>query len=236
MRKGVLSVALWSMVILTNAYFIYNFPFRHFNPESWNKPLGPLLTAHIVFGMVALLIGPLQFFASIRKKNPRLHRRTGRMYLGAIAAGAICAIILSIQHNIIMQKRIAFGTGTLGLAAAWLLTSAMALWAIKNRNFVQHREWMVRSYVVTCGFTFYRILFLITTSYISQGDKVYGNELSGILAWSCWAIPLLITEALLQGIKIKKQAVVNKPAATAVLAKEELIILNQTETVHQKST
>lgn len=233
MRKGVLPFAIWSMVILTNAYFIYHFPFRHFNVQSWSQPFGLLLTAHIVFGMVALLLGPLQFFASIRKKHPRIHRFTGRVYLFAVVAGAFCAIILSIQHNIVIQKRIAFGTGTLGLAAAWLLTSAMALWAIKNRNFTQHREWMVRSYVVTCGFTFYRILFLIAMSSISSSDVVYGNELSGILAWSCWSIPLLITEALLQASKVKKQNIVTNSTANTVVAKERLTIITPTENTNQ---
>lgn len=234
MRNGVLPFALWSMVILTNGYFIYNFPFRHFNLESWNKPFGPLLSAHIVFGMVALLFGPFQFSALIRKKHLQIHRLTGRIYLLAILAGAICAIILSIQHNIIIQKRIAFGTGTLGLAAAWLLTSAMALWAVKNKNFVQHREWMVRSYIVTCGFTFYRILFLIAMRYTSPGDGEYGKELSGILAWSCWAIPLLLTEAFLQAGKIRKQNVATKSAANTVLAKEGLTVLTATKNVHQQ--
>jgi hypothetical protein len=53
---------------------------------------------------------------------------------------------------------VVFGAGLLGLAAAWFLTSAMAFLAVKNRNFVQHREWMVKSYVVTCGFTFTEFL------------------------------------------------------------------------------
>ena len=70
--------------------------------------------------MIAVLIGPLQFFSSLRKKHPQLHRRTGRSYLFAILAGAGCAIVLAIQHNMIMQHRLAFGTGSLGLAVAWL--------------------------------------------------------------------------------------------------------------------
>ncbi len=220
MKKSLLPVSLWSFVILVNAYFIYNFPFRHFNAKSWNEPFGPLLTAHIVFGIIALLIGPLQFFSSFRKKYPHIHRMTGRIYLLSILFGAACAIILAINHNIIVQKRVVFGTGLLGLAAAWLLTSGMAFWAIKNRNFVQHREWMVRSYVVTCGFTFYRVFFTAAKSYISFEDIDYAKEFSGILAWSCWAIPLLATEAILQAKKIKKAGKDTKHSPNAILVKE----------------
>src|SRR5688500_17497251 len=157
MRKKWLQFFLWSIVILANVYFIYNFPFRHFNLRSWTKPFGPLLTIHIIFGMIALLLGPMQFFSLIRKNYPGFHRMSGKLYLLSILIASVCAIILAINHNIIVQKRVVFGTGLLGLAAAWLLTSGMAFWAIKNRNFVQHREWMVKSYVVICGFTTYRI-------------------------------------------------------------------------------
>jgi hypothetical protein len=211
MKKNLLTISLWSIVILINAYFIYNFPFKHFNTKSWNQPFGPLLTGHIVFGMIALLIGPLQFFSSIRKKYPRFHRMTGRTYLISILVGAGCATILAINHNIIIQKRIVFGTGLLGLAAAWLLTSGMAFWAVKNRNFVQHREWMVKSYVVTCGFTFYRVFLLTAQSYIPLENIDYEKEFSGILAWSCWAVPLLVTEVILQAKKIKRSGNISLP-------------------------
>lgn len=214
MKKSLLPVSLWGIVIIFNAYFIYNFPFKHFNAKSWNEPFGPLLTAHIVFGMIALLIGPLQFFASFRKRYPHIHRMTGRIYLLSILLGATCAIILAINHNIIVQKRVVFGTGLLGLAAAWLLTSGMAFWAIKNRNFAQHREWMVRSYVVTCGFTFYRIFFTVAKSYISFENIDYVKEFSGILAWSCWSLPLMVTEAILQAKKIKRTGSIPKHSSS----------------------
>jgi len=157
--------------------------------------------------MIAILLGPFQFFPSIRKKHPRSHRLTGRFYLLSVIIAAMTAIILAINHNIIVQHRIIFGTGLLVLAAAWLLTSGMAFWAIKNRNFVQHREWMIKSYVVTCGFTTFRIFAVTLNSYI-QLD--YNKDISGIMAWACWSVPLLLTEVLLQAKKINKLNVVTK--------------------------
>ena len=92
-----------------------------------------------------------------------------------------------------------FGVGLLGLAMAWLLTGGMAFWAVKHRNFVQHREWMVKSYVVTCGFTTYRIFGDTIRDYFQLSDAV---DMSGIMAWACWSVPLLITEVILQAKKI----------------------------------
>ena len=134
----------WTLLIAVNIYFVYNFPIKHFNYKAWNEPFGQLLTIHIVFGMIAILVGPFQFFPSIRKRYPYIHRLTGRLYLLSVLIAAIVAIILAINHNIIVEHRNVFGTGLLGLATAWLLTSGMAFWSIKIRNFVQHREWMIK--------------------------------------------------------------------------------------------
>jgi hypothetical protein len=112
--------------------------------------------------------------------------------------GGLAAIILAITKVIMNEHKIAFGTGLMGLGIAWLFTSSMAFWAVKRRNFVQHREWMIRSYVVTCGFTSYRIFTDTLNNYMHLDD----NQISITMAWACWAIPLLITEMILQSRKI----------------------------------
>jgi hypothetical protein len=64
-----------------------------------------------------------------------------------------------------------------------------------------------KSYVVTCGFTTFRIFAVTLNSYI-QLD--YSKEMSGIMAWACWSVPLLVTEVFLQAKKIRKASVVTK--------------------------
>ena len=208
MAKKTFATIAWTLIILVNFYFIYQFPFRHFNRESWNEPFGPLLTVHILFGTLAILAGPFQFFPAIRKKHPRIHRTTGRIYLVSVLMAAIAATILAIADDILVQHRLVFGVGLLGLAAAWFVTSGMAYRAVRIRNFVQHREWMVKSYVVTCGFTTFRI-FAVTIARYFEID--YKQEMSNIMAWACWSIPLLITEAWLQAKKLKRPATTPRP-------------------------
>jgi len=207
MTKKIFYFIAWALLISINIYFVYNFPFKHFNSKAWNTPFGQLLTIHIVFGMIAILVGPFQFFPAIRKRYTRMHRLSGRVYLVSVLIAAVASTILAIGHNIIDQHRIVFGTGLLGLAIAWFVTSGLAFWAIKNRNFVQHREWMVKSYVVTCGFTTFRIFAVTLNGYI-QLD--YNKEMSGIMAWACWSIPLLIAEALIQSKKIRRAPIATK--------------------------
>jgi hypothetical protein len=85
-----------------------------------------------------------------------------------------------------------------------LLPAVWLFFAIKNKNISQHKEWMVRSYVVTNGFVTFRLIFNVLFS-IEQFP--FKNDLGGVSAWACWSIPLLITEWILQEKKIKRQSI-----------------------------
>ena len=91
-----------------------------------------------------------------------------------------------------------FGAGLMGLAIAWVVTTGLAFVAVRRSLLQQHQEWMIRSYVVTFGFVFFRIF-----AGVMQVSGV-GNLQEQLVAasWFCWAAPLLVTEAILQGRKI----------------------------------
>jgi hypothetical protein len=57
---------------------------------------------------------------------------------------------------------------------------------------------MIRSYVTTFAFVTFRI------GEVSLTTAGIGEPLQSlaILSWACWAVPLLATEAILQGRKI----------------------------------
>ena len=83
----------------------------------------------------------------------------GKTYLICVLISALTAIYLAVFHNLIANGHFMFASGILGMALAWLITGGMAYWAIINRNINQHKEWMIRSYVVTSSFTAFRIIF-----------------------------------------------------------------------------
>jgi hypothetical protein len=82
------------------------------------------------------------------------------------------------------------GSGSVDVMA---ITTAMAYYSVRHRAIAQHREWMIRSYVVTLAFVFFRVGFEVLNHY-----DVTEPERSMALAWGCWAVPLLLTEPLLQ--------------------------------------
>ena len=152
------------------------------------------LLLHISTGMIALLSGPYQLWLGLTDRKPKLHRTLGLVYIGSVLVSSAAAVYLAFNTD----NGWVFGAGLLGLAAAWLTTTGLAFVAITKHLYDQHKEWMIRSYVVTTGFITFRIVFLgLNTARV--GTPI---EQLTISSWICWSDPLLITEAVLQGRKI----------------------------------
>jgi hypothetical protein len=192
------ALVVLSLVFLTGALFVVKAAlpyfaldetqFERYWPRRW------WLLAHISTGILALLAGPVQLWLGISDQRPALHRRLGYIYMTTIALSAVAAYYLAFTTDL----TVAFGSGLAGLATAWVITTGLAFAAIRKQLYDQHKEWMIRSYVVTTGFVSFRIVFPLLES---NGIGTVQEQLA-IAAWGCWAVPLLITEAVLQGRKI----------------------------------
>jgi Predicted membrane protein (DUF2306) len=152
------------------------------------------LLLHIATGIVALLTGPMQLWLGITNRRLAVHRRLGIAYMSSVVVSSVAAFYLAFHTDV----GVVFGAGLTALAVAWLLATGMAYAAVRRHLMDQHKEWMIRSYVVTTAFVTFRILFLILES-AGIGSL---NERLTIASWFCWAVPLLFTEAWLQGRKI----------------------------------
>jgi hypothetical protein len=152
------------------------------------------LLVHIAFGALALFTGPVQLWLGIADRRMEVHRRLGIIYMGAVIVSAAAAYWIALSPS----AGWVFGSGLMGLATAWLLTTGMALMAITRHLIEQHKEWMIRSYVVTFAFVFFRI-GSVTLGAIAPGD---GLQQASVMAWACWSLPLMFTEVILQGRQI----------------------------------
>jgi hypothetical protein len=163
--------------------------FRTYWPRRW------WLLTHITAGIVALMSGPVQLWLGLTDRRPALHRRLGMVYLGAVVISAAAAYYLALHTDV----SLVFGAGLAGLATAWLVSSGMAYAAIRRFLIEQHKEWMIRSYVVTTAFVTFRALVVLLEATKVGAATVPRLE---IASWFCWAVPLVITEAWIQGRKI----------------------------------
>jgi len=168
-----------------------------YNANQYAGRRGPLLV-HIAFGTVALFTGPVQLWLGIAERRMQLHRQLGLVYIAAVIGGAAAAYVIALSPS----AGWIFGAGLMGLATAWLTTTFMAFVAIKRSLMEQHKEWMIRSYVVTFAFVFFRIGSTLGGAIKPEA----GLEFAQTMAWACWAVPLLLTELVLQGRKILRVA------------------------------
>jgi uncharacterized membrane protein len=123
-----------------------------------------LLIPHTLAGVIALVAGPLQFSSRFRQRHLKFHRVLGRVYVLCVFVGSFTGIALA--------------SGRLGLpgtsmqAAAWMVCTTAAFITARNRQIVQHRQWMARSYAVTFTFVSSRVLNLWPRYWSHLGDSL----------------------------------------------------------------
>jgi hypothetical protein len=189
---GIMAVVFW-VVAATPYLALQRETFGPVPDINWPRRY-PLLT-HIAGGSVALLLGPINLWLGETRRRLPWHRKLGYAYLAGVTVGTGAAFYLSFTTPLGWM----FASGLFALAVAWTITNGMAFLAISRRAIVQHREWMIRSYMVTLAFVFFRIVAAVTEI---QGIGTVTERL-GVAAWSCFALPLLLTEVGLQWRKVK---------------------------------
>lgn len=194
--KSCLRLGLTVFLILFAGKFVINnaLPYFGFDKETfgdyWDYKW-PLI-GHISGGLLALTIGPFQFWKSFRNKFMTTHRWLGRIYLTAILFGTISATYLAWTSAIRVNFSWAFALQC--LAIAWILTASMAYFSVMRGRILQHREWMIRSYVVTFAFVTFRWHVDLQIAHQLM-DKF--EERGPTMIWLSWTIPLQITEIIL---------------------------------------
>ncbi|MDQ4086426.1 MAG: DUF2306 domain-containing protein [Pseudomonadota bacterium] len=137
----------------------------------------PFLIIHVVGGVTALLVGPLQFVRLIRDRWPSFHRATGRIYVAACAIGAPSGFVLAMGTT-------AGPVVTVGFAIPAVLCAAFTWlgWrAAVERRFDAHAEWMLRSYgVIAVAIT---LRLLIPAAAFLDFDFLSAYRVNSWLAW-----------------------------------------------------
>lgn len=198
--SGVAVIAILVLASAVAARFLvhYALPYFGWDPKQFDYywPRRFRLITHISGGIVALTCGTLQLWTGLRQKAMRFHRWTGRIYLVGVSVGALGAFLMTrdtAPHS--------FGVALMGLATAWLLTTGVAWAAILRGRVALHREWMVRSYLVTFAFVTFRILTNnlpgLTARLASTPDEAFTN-----VTWLSWTVPLAVYEVILQGRRL----------------------------------
>ena len=144
------------------------------------------IKTHIFASALALILGPLQFWSRLRMARPVLHRWLGRLYLGvAVAMGGAAGLYMSQYAFGGLAAKLGFA----GLAIGWLYTGAMAFAAARRRDFVAHRQWMIRNFALTFA--------AVTLRLYLPPVFVFGLPFASsyaVISWLCWVPNLLVAE------------------------------------------
>jgi uncharacterized membrane protein len=176
-------------------FYLYETPFLDPQSPVWQhvEPVKWMLLPHGVAGAVALLLAPFQFSARLRRRSMRLHRVLGRLYV----AGAFISAPLAVPVAVIL------GPPTLVMAATiqslgWVLTTALALYAVRRGEIRQHQEWMIRSYPFAMVFVLARAVLAIP-AVRELGEPAFVSVVWTLVAAACFVPSLVISwRALLQ--------------------------------------
>jgi len=159
-----------------------------------------VLVAHIFTAAVALVLGPAQFIAKVRSRR-RLHRTLGRIYL---LAGVLPSGLTTIPVAI-WSGRLLTQIGLTTAAVLWLVTGGLAYRAARRRDFLHHRNWMMRNYALTFLAVTSRILVpLLLLAQIPFGTVDAGSiaEKAGTMIpigqTVGWIINLIVVEIVIR--------------------------------------
>lgn len=146
-------------------------------PILANAYAHPFLIIHVVGGVTALLVGPIQFAAPLRAAAPRLHRATGRVYVLACAVGAPSGFVLALGTTAGPVVAVGFAIPAILCAAfTWLGWRAAV-----ERRIEDHKAWMLRSYgVIAVAIT---LRLLIPASAYLEFDFLAAYRVNSWLAW-----------------------------------------------------
>ena len=139
----------------------------------------------MLFGIVALLVGPMQFSAALRRHR-NWHRTIGFVYLFAIALSSVCGLSIAPTTHGGLANAAAFTI----LNLLWVSSTAMAWISIRRRDIGAHQRWMMRSYAVTFAAVTLRVeLGLLIGLFGLSFDQAYA-----IVPWTCWGLNLVLLE------------------------------------------
>jgi uncharacterized membrane protein len=197
---------LFGVLGLMTLFVIYNnerFIVDHSDPIwTYYLPVRWLLVPHGLAGAICLCLGATQFSTRLRQRDARVHRILGRSYvIGVVAAATISLSITMLRNELPLQVAV------FTQASLWLLTTAVAFYCIRHRNFREHRHWMIRSYAITLIFVTDRVIDAI------PGLSDLDTDASPNIVWLCniiaWVVPTLI---------VSWQNIVQAPADKTALA------------------
>ena len=151
-----------------------------------------LTLLHVVPAMLFMILGPLQFVRSLRRKHPQIHRWSGRVFLTCSAIVGLSGLRMALGKTIggLDEKAAILLFGTF-----FLIALSKALWHGLHREFALHREWMIRGYAVGLAVATIRpIMGTFFAAALARGHIPVPSEFFGTAFWIGFTLQVMAAE------------------------------------------
>jgi hypothetical protein len=141
------------------------------------------ILGHIVFGAVALTLGPLNLWNGLRRRHRRAHRRIGAVYAVAVSLAATFGFFMAFHAypGTMPHGRLLITSGLATLAVVWLATLGAAVHAAAVRRDVdRHAFWII----VNVSATYSAVLFRLLNGVLVALDRFH--QLYPVLGFAGW--------------------------------------------------
>jgi len=150
------------------------------------------LALHIVGGLFATLMGVFQLWSGLNRRAMGTHALTGRLYAAGVLIGAIGGLVLAVTSA---AYGFAWSVSLIGLSVGWLAITGTAIYCIRTRRVEAHKQWMIRSYILTFAFVTFRLVVDHVPYEAWWGISV--PDMANAMIWTSWVVPLIAYEMML---------------------------------------
>jgi hypothetical protein len=188
-----IAIFCWLMIDLTLPYlgFTYDVDFlltkqKIIHIKHWRYSFN----VHILFSIFSLAAGLTQFSNYIIRQHKKLHRYVGYAYvIDVLVLAGPSGLIMGFYANGTVWAKTSF----MILAAFWIIFTAIAYKKALDKDFVAHRNWMMRSYALTLSAITLRLLAMFLPRWFHM-EAFFEYTL---IAWLSWTFNLVIAELII---------------------------------------
>lgn len=189
-----LSVGCFLMLRITIGYtsFRDDVQFLLFKQDYIHNPVWKAaFYIHVFSAVIALFAGFTQFSNDFFKHNRTLHRLIGQIYAWNIwVINVPAGMILAIYANGMLPGKIAFVL----LDSLWLWFTYKAVMSARRKDFISHKNYMIRSYALTFSAITLRAWKTVLSSYF----VIDPLHLYMIIAWLGFLPNLMVAEWIIR--------------------------------------
>ncbi|RYY66147.1 MAG: DUF2306 domain-containing protein [Chitinophagaceae bacterium] len=156
----------------------------------------PVFYIHVYTSIFCLLAGFTQFNSTLQSKHKKIHRTAGYGYI-------LTVLLFSAPTGFIMGLHANGGGLAIAffvvLAGLWWWCTYQAIAAARTKNFVAHRNWMIRSYALALSAITLRLWKVILVYFFHPAPM----DLYVVIAGLGWIPNLMIAEFIIYKYKQK---------------------------------